>query len=226
MADINTSLQTDALAAYRTQNTQAAPESSNEMGQDQFLELLVAQLNNQNPLDPQDNGAFIAELAQFSSVEGIDRLNTSVDSMLSDYKSSQALQASSLVGRNVVVPTNTAHWTGDGAVNATVDVPAGATNVMMDIKNSSGVLVAQIPMTDALPGENSVVWDGRDDAGNVLPSGAYSLAATGVVEGNSKSLTVYGSAKVQSVTLTGGEMQLNVAGIGKMSLSEVREISE
>lgn len=226
MADVNTSLQTDTLAAYRTQSNQTTNESSNEMGQDQFLELLVAQLNNQNPLDPQDNGDFIAELAQFSSVEGIDRLNTSVDSMLSDYKSNQALQASSLVGRNVVVPTNTAYWTGDGSVNATVDVPAGATNVMMDIKNASGVLVAQIPMADALPGENGVIWDGRDEAGNLLPAGSYSLTATGLVEGESQGLNVYGSAKVQSVTLTGGELQLNIAGIGKMSLSEVREISE
>jgi len=225
MTGINSSTQTDALSAYRTQETNnTAPQ--NELGQDAFLELLVAQLNNQNPLDPQDNGDFIAELAQFSSVEGIDKLNTNVESMLSDYKSNQALQASSLVGRQVVVPNNNAFWSGEGSVVASIDVPAGASNVEVGIYDSVGQLVAQIPMGSAIQGENSVLWDGKDGSGNTLPSGAYTFKATGTVDEKSQELAVYGSAKVTSVTLTGNEMMLNVAGLGKMPLSDVREISE
>ncbi len=227
MSDINTATQTDALSAYRTQSTTSSTESSNELGQDQFLELLVAQLNNQDPLDPQENGDFIAELAQFSSVEGIDKLNTSVDSLLSDYKSSQALQASSLVGRQVVVPNSNANWSGSGSVPATVDVPAGATNVKVGVYvNGSDQLVAEIPVDNAIEGENPVSWDGTDGSGNILASGSYEFRATGVVDGSSEAMQVYGSAKVNSVTLTGGEMMLNVAGLGKIPLSEVREISE
>lgn len=227
MTAINTANQTDALAAYRAQNSTAAAEpKKNEMGQEAFLELLVAQLNNQNPLDPQDNGDFIAELAQFSSVEGIDKLNNSMESMLSDYKSSQALQASSLVGRQVVVPNNNAYWSGTGNVPATVDVPAGASNVQLDVYDSVGQLVAQIPMSDALQGENSVLWDGKDGSGNTLPSGQYKFKASGIVGDSSQELEVFGSAKVNSVTLNGSEMMLNVAGLGKVPLSSVREISE
>ena len=226
MNDINTSTQTDALSAYRTQTASDSTASSDELGQDQFLELLVAQLNNQNPLDPQENGDFIAELAQFSSVEGIDKLNTSVDSLLSDYKSSQALQASSLVGRQVVVPNDNAFWSGEGNVPATVDVPAGASNVQMSVYGSAGDLVAQIPMTGAVPGENSILWDGKNDSGEVVSSGSYKFQASGVVDGKTENFEVFGSAKVNSVTLTGGEMMLNVAGLGKISLSDVREISE
>lgn len=225
MNDINSSTQTDALSAYRTQNTNNT-SSKNDLGQDAFLELLVAQLNNQNPLDPQDNGDFIAELAQFSSVEGIDNLNSSVDSLLSDYKSSQALQASALVGRQVVVPNNEVYWSGEGTIPATVDVSDGATNVMFSITDDKGQLVAQIPMTGALPGENSVLWDGKDAEGNTLPAGKYKFTATGVVNEKSESFVVYGSARVNSVTLDDGNTLLNVAGIGQIPLSQVREISE
>ena len=79
-----------------------------ELGKDQFLNLLVAQLNNQNPLEPQGNGEFIAQLAQFSTVEGVEKLNSSMETILSGYQSSQALQASSLVGRKVIVPVDKA----------------------------------------------------------------------------------------------------------------------
>lgn len=225
MTDINSATQTDALSAYRAQSTNnSKPE--NELGQDAFLELLVAQLNNQNPLDPQDNGDFIAELAQFSSVEGIESLNSSVDSFFSDFRSSQALQASALVGRQVVVPNNEAYWSGEGSVPATVDVPNGANNVTFNITDQAGQLVAQIPMTDALPGENSILWDGKDAEGNTLPAGKYKFSANGFVNDSSESFVVYGSARVNSVTLQDGNTLLNVAGIGQISLSEVREISE
>ena len=68
----------------------------NDLGKNEFLELLVAQLNNQNPLEPQENGEFIGQLAQFSTVEGVEKLNSSMQTILSGYQSSQALQASSL----------------------------------------------------------------------------------------------------------------------------------
>ena len=81
-------------------------KSSKDLGKNEFLELLVAQLNNQDPLSPQENGEFIAQLAQFSQVEGIEKLNSSMGSLLSGYQSSQALQASSLVGRKVIAAIN------------------------------------------------------------------------------------------------------------------------
>src|SRR5690606_682245 len=89
---------------------QIKPETgkSKELGKNEFLELLVAQLNNQNPLEPQENGEFIAQLAQFSQVEGVEKLNTRMEALLSGYQSSQALQASSLVGRKVIVPSDNA----------------------------------------------------------------------------------------------------------------------
>ncbi|MBT10933.1 MAG: hypothetical protein CMI02_02720 [Oceanospirillaceae bacterium] len=88
------------LDQYRTSETTQPKE--NELGRDAFLELMVAQLNNQNPLEPTDNQAFVAQLAQFSSVEGIDNLNTTAEAMMSNFSSTSALQASSLVGQSVI----------------------------------------------------------------------------------------------------------------------------
>jgi flagellar basal-body rod modification protein FlgD len=98
--------------------------------------------------------------------------------------------------------------------------------VLFSITDDAGQLVAQIPMTDALPGENSVLWDGKDAEGNPMPPGKYKFTATGLVNEKSQSLAVYGSARVNSVTLGDGQTLLNLAGIGQVPLSEVREISE
>src|SRR5574344_1054483 len=83
-------------------------EVNKDLGKNEFLELLVAQLNNQNPLDPQDNGEFVAQLAQFSTLEGIEKLNDSMGDIISSVQSSQTLQAASLVGKSVIIPTGTA----------------------------------------------------------------------------------------------------------------------
>ena len=87
----------DGLAAATNSAT-----GKQSLGKDAFLKLLVTQLNNQNPLDPQDNSAFVAQLAQFSTLEGITTLNSSVNAITGNYKSSQALQASSLVGLSLI----------------------------------------------------------------------------------------------------------------------------
>ena len=106
MSISNVSSGASALDQYQLDSDRFA--TGNELGKDQFLQLLVAQMNNQDPLSPQENGEFIAQLAQFSTVEGIDNLNGSMESLLSGYQSSQALQASSMVGRTVIVPTDQA----------------------------------------------------------------------------------------------------------------------
>ena len=102
----NSNPASSVLDQYSTSTKNAAGTKSNEMGQDEFLKLMIAELNNQNPLDPQDNGEFIAQLAQFSTVEGLDKLNNTTETMSDGMRSSQALQASSLVGQSVIVEGN------------------------------------------------------------------------------------------------------------------------
>ena len=125
------------LDQYRTPTQTEAKE--NELGRNAFLELMVAQLNNQNPLEPTDNQAFVAQLAQFSSVEGIDNLNDTAESMAAQFTSNAALQASSLVGQSVIVDGNTTGLlTNGGVVSGFTEVPAATGDMMLTIENKNG----------------------------------------------------------------------------------------
>ncbi len=151
---------TAALDQYRKPSNSAEPKD-NELGRDAFLELMVAQLNNQNPLEPTDNQAFVAQLAQFSTVEGIDKLNTTSESMMSRFNSASALQASSLVGQSVIVEGNeTGLLLSGGVVSGYTEVPESASNLQLSIEDENGVLLEQIPLGNRTAGSMSVRWDG------------------------------------------------------------------
>ena len=199
-----------------------------ELGKNEFLELLVAQLNNQNPLEPQGNGEFIAQLAQFSQVEGIEKLNTSMGSLLSGYQSSQALQASSLVGRKVIVPTDKSVVDTSQTFRGAAVLPGSSNNVYVNIYNNSGALVNRLNLGAQPAGSVGFMWDGKDSNGNLLPPGAYKFEAQAAFGKDTKGLTTMLPANVDSVSLpqNGGELTLNLAGLGSIGLSKVQIIGQ
>src|ERR1700739_2188785 len=137
-----TSSTADGIASATTSST-----GGQALGKDAFLQLLVTQLKNQNPLDPQDNSAFVAQLAQFSSLEGITTLNSTVSSLAGNYNSSQALQASSLVGRNVIVQTNSVQLDDPSkGMTGSVTVPSSIAGGTVSITDSSGTVVRTIDL--------------------------------------------------------------------------------
>lgn len=203
-------------------------KTDKELGKNEFLNLLVAQLNNQDPLSPQENGEFIAQLAQFSQVEGIEKLNTSMESLLSGYQSSQALQASSLVGRKVIVPTDRAQVDTAQTFKATAVLPASSPNVWVNVYDNGGSLVNRVNLGQQSAGNVSFMWDGKDSSGNTLPPGAYRFEAQASINGENKALSTMLPANVDSVTLgqNGGELMLNLAGLGSIGLSKVQVIGQ
>lgn len=197
------------------------------LGKDAFLQLLVTQLKNQNPLDPQDNSAFVAQLAQFSSLEGITTLNSTVSSIAGNYSSSQALQASSLVGRSVIVQTNNIQVDDPTkAVNGSVNLTSSIASGTVTVTDSTGKTIRTIDLGTRAVGSSSFTWDGKDSSGNPVPVGAYTIKASAPVNGTATDLAVYLPATVNSVTLsqTGGELTLNLAGLGPVALSKVQTI--
>ncbi|MEH6564871.1 MAG: flagellar hook assembly protein FlgD [Halopseudomonas sp.] len=201
--------------------------TGDELGKDQFLELLVAQMNNQDPLSPQENGEFIAQLAQFSTVEGIENMNSSMEALLSGYQSSQALQASSMVGRTVIVPSDKAIVDTANGLEGQLALPKDSSAVTVQVLDSSGSLVDTINMGSLEAGMHDFSWDGQDADGNILPSGAYTFEATASIDGTSTELATLLPANVDSVSLgagDNGELLLNVAGLGSISLSNVYSI--
>ncbi len=214
------------LDQYQIKNNTSAKKS--ELGKDEFLNLLVAQLNNQDPLSPQDNGAFIAQLAQFSQVEGIGKLNTSMESLLSGYQSSQALQASSLVGRKVIVPSNRAEVDTSQTFKGSLTLPASSSNVAVNVYDNSGALVSRVNLGQQAAGNVSFMWDGKDASGNLLPPGSYRFEAQAAINNEVVALATNLPANVDSVTLgqNGGELMLNLAGLGSIGLSKVQVIGQ
>lgn len=203
-------------------------EVNKDLGKTEFLELLVAQLNNQNPLDPQDNGEFVAQLAQFSTLEGIEKLNDSMGDILSSVHSSQALQASSLVGRKVMLASEYAMVDTAETFKASVLVPQSSSSVNVSVYDDAGTLVSRISLGAQEAGNQSFMWDGKDSDGELLPPGKYKFKAEGSFDGKTEGLYTMLPANVDSVTLSpqGGEMLLNLAGLGPVPLSQVQIIGQ
>lgn len=197
-----------------------------ELGKDQFLNLLVAQLNNQNPLEPQGNGEFIAQLAQFSTVEGVEKLNASMETILSGYQSSQALQASSLVGRKVIVPVDKAVVDTSESFKASMVLPTTSSNVYVNVYDSTGSVVSRINLGEQQAGNVSFIWDGKDSSGELMPPGTYKFEAQATYGNETKGLYTLLPANVDSVILGGSELILNLAGIGNVPLSHVQVIGQ
>ncbi|MFC3606714.1 flagellar hook assembly protein FlgD [Stutzerimonas tarimensis] len=214
------------LDQYQIQSDRNAKDG--ELGKDQFLQLLVAQLNNQNPLEPQSNGEFIAQLAQFSTVEGVEKLNSSVQSILTGYQSSQALQASSLVGRKVIVPTSQAVVDTSQTFRANTVLPISSSNVYVNVYDTAGSQVSRINLGQQSAGTVSFMWDGKDSSGATLPPGTYRFEAQASYDEETQALHTLLPANVDSVTLgqNGGELMLNLAGIGSVALSQVQIIGQ
>jgi flagellar basal-body rod modification protein FlgD len=157
----NSNPASSVLDQYSTSTKNATGPKSNEMGQDEFLKLMIAELNNQNPLDPQDNGEFIAQLAQFSTVEGLDKLNNTTETMSDGMRSSQALQASSLVGQSVIVEGNELGLLlNKGIVSSQTELPESVSDIKLNIEDENGQLLEQISLGNHDKGEMSVRWDG------------------------------------------------------------------
>ena len=208
---------------------------NDELGQDAFLQLLVTQLSNQDPLSPSENGDFIAQLAQFSSVEGITNLNTSVSDMAGSLKSSQALQASALVGRSVRLPTESTQLSPQGDIKGDVELPAATQQITIRVYDDSGQLVSNQNITGGtnsdksskiIPaGKTEFTWDGTRTDGSKAPAGRYRVEAEALINGTTSRMGTNLNANVDSVTIGQGEnISINVAGVGAMPLGSVTEI--
>ena len=202
--------------------------SATTLGGTDFLTLMLAQLKNQDPTSPVDSNTFLTQLSQLSEVEGITNLNTSFSTLASSLTSSQALQASSLLGHQAMVGTSTATTTaaGGGATGAIL-VPQTTSSVTVDVTNSSGVLVKQISLGAQSAGLANFSWDGTASDGSKAPAGTYTISAevNGVASGTA--VGTYLNGTVESVTMGAGTtgLILNVAGIGSVPFSDVEQIS-
>lgn len=191
--------------------------------QDRFLKLLITQMQNQDPLNPLDNSEVTSQLAQISTVSGIDKLNATVASMTSSLTAAQALQAGGLIGHAVLAPGNTILLQQSGAV-AGVQLTDPADKVMVAISDASGQVVKTLDLGAQAAGTQNFAWDGSTDAGGKAADGSYTFSASALRASQKASVDPLGYGVVQSVTLGTDQLQLNTYGLGVVALTQVKQI--
>lgn len=191
--------------------------------EDTFLTLLVTQLQNQDPLNPMENAELTSQLAQISTVEGIENLNASLEAMLASYASSQVLQAAGLIGHEVLVD-GSALQLAAGVAGGAAQLPQTADQVTVKIYDANGNVVQTLALGEQSAGIVEFVWDGSDSAGQTLADGKYSFTVTATADGEYVEATPLSLATVGSVAVQGGTVLLELPGMGEVGLDQVHQI--
>lgn len=223
--DLNPSALPQGIARY--EDVVNSPRVINEqMGQQEFLTLFTAQLKMQNPLDPVKNEAFVAQLAQFSSLEANISMKESLDTMVTALGSDRVMASAALIGKSVAAPDAAVRLVdgvgGDGVIN----LPTGAAGIQVNVLDSTGAVVRELIYPAQPVGDFSLSWDGKDAAGNTVPNGSYRFEASGVVGGQSTSVPVKAVAKVVAVRTNSADnsLLLEFEGGKTLPLSDVSRI--
>lgn len=204
-------------------NRDSPAKGQNELGQEDFMRLMVAQLENQDPTKPMDNFEFLSQIAQFGTVDGIQGLRSGFSELSSVLYANQALDAAGLIGNKVVTDSNLGVLTEGETLSATIDLPQSAANVTMYIQDMAGRVVHTQSLGPATAGERRVEWSGVDDEGNPALPGQYRVSAEAVIGGQNQAVSAFTHGLVESVSTdraTGGVI-LNLAGGEQMALSAV-----
>lgn len=204
----------------------SSSKGSSELGQEQFLALMIQQFKNQDPLKPQDPSEFLTQLAQVSSVAGISELNSSMKTLADATYAAQALQASTVVGHDVLAPASSATLSSGQGLKGQVTLPVATSTGTVSILDSAGTLVRQIPLGIQAAGQASFTWDGLDSAGNTAAAGSYTVRASYTNGDQSTALDTYLHKRVTSVSL-GGDGQrttLTTADGQQLGLADVKAI--
>lgn len=199
---------------------------SNELGQEDFFELMLAQLKKQDPTKPQDGQQILGQLAQFSTVNGVEQLNQSFNQLASSLQSLNALQASSLVGRSVLIDAEAGYLGAEGSLEGRVNFDTNVNNLTLIITDTSGQEVRRMTLGDHASGSVDFSWDGTNSDGVRAAAGTYQVKIEGMVDGEVQSFDTQVRATVQSVSLGQGTQGkvLNLVGLGAMDLNLVQEI--
>jgi flagellar basal-body rod modification protein FlgD len=215
-----TSTNADAAAA----SSNAPP--TNILGKDDFLKIFLAQLSQQDPTSPADSTAFVAQLAQFSSLELQQNANTDLESLMMGQAAAQQTSATNLVGKNVTFNSNNVSLTSGQPTIINAGLGSAAANVTTVISDASGKTVRTIKLGANAAGPLSLTWDGRDDQGNALPSGTYQAAVSAAAAGGaSVAVTQTQTGEVSGISFSGGSTQL-IVGASTVQLSTITKITE
>jgi len=220
IASTTNSAVTNVAALNSTASNSATASNA---AQDRFLKLLVTQLKNQDPLSPMDNAQITSQMAQISTVSGIDQLNATLQSMASSFSAGQSLQATSMIGHNVLAPSSTMALQ-DGSAIGGAELSQAADDVVVSIRDSSGLLMHQVHLGAQAAGVMAFQWDGTTDSGATASAGSYSFTVQATQAGKKIDVSTLAGGQVSSVTTGKNGVTLNVNGIGQVTLADVKQV--
>ena len=202
-----------------------ANQTANDLGQEDFLMLMITQFRNQDPFEPMENGEFLGQLAQFSTVSGIEEMSASVGDLSDAMYASQVLQAANMVGRQVLASGNVGTLADEGSMSGALDLPVSG-NAKVQIFDAVGQLVRELPLGRQAPGTSEFEWDGLASNGDRAPSGLYRVS--GLVQAGDQILAAgtLVNKEIQSVSLSGNGAapQITTTDGQELGLAEVKAI--
>lgn len=205
-----------------------APTEDEALGRDAFLKLLTTQLQNQDPLNPMENEAFVSQLAEFSSVEGIKGMQESLETMVTSMRSDQLLSGANLVGRSVGLGNTDVRAAGGLNTELQIELDQPASNVSLQvISNTTGQIVYQGDLGPQPAGTLNTTWSGTDDTGNPLPVGSYSFMAVSENNGRRIEQPTAAVSRVTSVVWNPATQTINLdlSSGDSVAMSEIDRIS-
>lgn len=212
----------NATATTTSQETTSSASKKDLLGQEDFLKLMIAQMKNQDPTKPLDGQEYLGQLAQFSTLNSIQELQKSFDTLAQSLLSMQTTQATSMVGKQVLVESDRGYYTPGQSLEGQVTVPASVDNLTLKVYSANGQLVNTVNMGPQTAGQVNFSLGSE-----TMEAGVYRVVAEGVVDGENQQFGTQIWNQVQSVAVgqngQGSNLQL-AGGVGLVDMNSVRGI--
>jgi flagellar basal-body rod modification protein FlgD len=213
----------DIFSAINAAAASTASTSTTEEAQNRFLKLLVTQLQNQDPLNPLDNGEMTSQLAQLSTVSGIEKLNATLNTLVDSIASSQSMQAAEMIGKSVLVP-GTQLALSKGAAYAGINLAEAADQVTLTISDSSGKVVQTQKLGAHDAGVFDIAWDGMTDAGTTAADGTYKFSVAATQGGDKVTADALQVGMVSALVRSSSGFLLDLGALGTVDFKDVQQI--
>ena len=201
----------------------ATAKSDTQEAQDRFMKLLVTQMQNQDPLNPMDNAQVTSQLAQLSTVTGIDKLNSTLESLMGSYQTSQSLEAANMIGHGILAAGSTISLTDSQGLMG-VEFPQDVDSATVTIKDASGNVVQTMDLGAQSAGTLPLLWDGTKADGTTAADGNYTFTVNSSLTGNAVTSNPLQFGVVTTVSTGSDGVKINVPGLGAVSFTDIRQI--
>ncbi len=204
----------------------ATPPKSTSLGQEQFLKLMTTQMTHQDPSKPMENGEFLTQIAQFGTVSGIQDLQKSFGEFAGSITSSQALQATSLVGHSVLAPGGQGLLKVGGDISGNINLTGSSPNVNVTVTNAAGEAVKTMELGAHDAGSVPFVWDGLNSNGVMASPGVYKIDATAFIDDKNTAMETDINSEVDSVSMGTGAngLKVNLTGLDSVDFNKIKRI--